>query len=39
MDLIEKANKDVEQMLPQEMVDGDNDASMEKVIDDCVKAM
>ena len=38
MDLIEKANKDAEHMLAQEMGNGGDDAPIEKVIDDCVKS-
>ena len=38
MDLIEKANEDMQQMLAQEMEDDGDDAPMEKVINDRVKA-
>ena len=37
MDLVEKANKGVEQMLDKEMEDS-NDSPMERVIDDRVKS-
>ena len=38
MDLLERANKDMEQMLAQEIEDGGDDTPTMKVIDDRVKA-
>ena len=38
MDRIEKTNEDVEQMLEQEMEDGDDNVPTEKVIDDRAKS-